>query len=110
MKLTWKRDRYSGHWAYGDTYGYQLLREGKTWLLNVREVLETAGVRHTLGQPIHYDLRQRFDTLAEAKTVLQFFEDDPRHDMYEAVREYHRTVTQPKIDAILAEYDARIAH
>ena len=110
MKLTWKRDPYSGWWAYGQDLGYQLLREDRIWLLNVRRVVETAGVRHTLGQDIIYELRVRFDTLPEAKAVVQNFEDDPRNDMHNAKMKYYDEIVKPKLDAIVAEYDAMIAN
>lgn len=106
MKLIWKRDKYSGHWAYGTDLGYQLSRDGKRWRLTVRRVAVTGGVRHTLGQETLHIFTEWFDTLAEAKTVLQFFEDAPSYDMHKAIMRYHAEVTQPRIDRIRAEYDA----
>lgn len=109
MELTWKRDPHSGHWAYGDTYGYQLKRDGRRWLLQVRRVVVTVTVRHTLGSEVLHCWTTWFDTLPEAKAVVQLFEDGP-HDMLQAELTYHDTVVKPRLDAIVAEYDRMIAN
>lgn len=86
-ELKFKRDKYSGWWAYGEHFGYQIRRDeaSKQWQLIVREVLVTAGVRHTLGQPELFWLRTPyFETLALAKDTVQRFENDPKHDLHEA--------------------------
>lgn len=112
-KLSFTRDPNSGYWANGEYYGYQLRNDGTArkpvWLLQVRRVVETAGVRHQLGSEVLHCWTVRFDNLAEAKAVVQHFEDDPRHDMFAAQTKYWREVTLPRQQAITAEYDAMIA-
>lgn len=96
--LAWRRDPNSGWWAYGEAYGYQVARVadlvgivlgcepgGQGWILRVREVAETAGVRHTLGrEPIHFWTR-RFDTLRAAKRAVEIFDADLEKDMHSAL-------------------------
>jgi hypothetical protein len=56
-KLTFRKEAAGRYFATDDTYQYALAahsgrsRSGR-WLLQVRKLTETAGVRHALGQPV----------------------------------------------------------
>lgn len=75
--LKFKRDnRVSGtYWAESERFQLRILKEkyeGKVhWLLDVRELTDTAGVRHAVGQPVI--ARTDCEKLAEAKRVAARF-------------------------------------
>lgn len=51
--LHFTRDRLNaGYQARSDTHAYLVGMHGKSWLLRVIPLTETAGVQHIVGQPI----------------------------------------------------------
>ena len=86
-ELRFRRDKGSGvYWAYGEEYGYSLTRDGREWRIDVREIRDTAGVRHTLGQPVLWWASGRLaETLALAKEIVGRFDADPAHDITDAI-------------------------
>lgn len=83
-----RRDKITDvYWAYGERFGYSIQRDPEVrgqWRIDVREVIVTAGIRHTIGQPILYFFRARVETLALAKAAVAYFDADPDPEMWRA--------------------------
>jgi hypothetical protein len=52
--LKFHRQRAGRYFAQDATREYAIYRDGKVWMLRIRATIETAGVRHSLGQPDLY--------------------------------------------------------
>lgn len=50
--LKFKRQSAGVYWAYDDTKCYGIRHDGKHWVLSIRNTITTAGVQHSLGQPV----------------------------------------------------------
>jgi hypothetical protein len=100
-----KRQSTGSYWGTGEHLQYRIMREGSQWLIDAFEVIETAGVKHSLGQPVLYFLRAREDKLARAKDAVRRYEADRS----KSIIEHLSAIYTEETDAIRAEYDAYMA-
>jgi hypothetical protein len=52
--LKFRRQFAGSYFAQDATREYAIYRDGKVWMLRIRAMIETAGVRHSIGQPNLY--------------------------------------------------------
>lgn len=50
-----KRPLSGGYDALSETHCYTVARRGTDWVLTVQRLAETAGVKHTVGQPVLFE-------------------------------------------------------
>lgn len=53
--MRWTRQgsgRHAWYYARTEAHGYYVGRDSKGWILEIRNVTTTAGVKHTVGQPV----------------------------------------------------------
>lgn len=119
--LTFKKQPVKGlgvYWGHSDDHAYRIMRDEKRkggyhWLLDARTLIETAGVKHSLGQPI---IAQTLcDSFAEAKRVaakaVELLSRHPSWDVRQALTKGHTAVIDEDIAEIRAsrEYQRAIA-
>lgn len=105
MKLEY-RNQHGSRFAHDETREYLVRRSDRNgWVLKIRELIETAGVKHALGQP---DIGTVYaDTMREAKQIAQEYHDlgDDFRGRTTRLRQAQRNVDE----RILAELNADIA-
>lgn len=52
--LRFRRQFAGSYFAQDATREYAIYRDGTTWMLRIRATVETAGIRHSIGQPNLY--------------------------------------------------------
>lgn len=72
--LHFTRDRLNaGYEARTETHRYMVGKHGHGWLLRILELTETAGVKHTVGQPVVAESRD--DTRGLCYAVANAYND-----------------------------------